>query len=947
MMAEHDILAARLRSGSSGVAHVNNRSRVADRQRHAALPSSFSPPVAFHVTGFGVFNGVPDNPTTHLVKELPGELRARGHIRSRRASGDGAEADSASCASSTGQQPGALAAHDGCFEVNSHVVLDVSAQEGGRQVREMHARLNRRRRKKRSGGVSVVAKDTAGYPTRRSIYEDTISKGDGAAGKISGKDHNLDIAGGCCESAAVAGISNGSESGGSGRLDPEEEEEEDDNRQISVFVHCGVDWGGSKFKLESRGYNEATFRVPDEKGYWPADAAIDENNPDITHVRETTLPIADTLRKLDEMGWGPDRVQESTCAGRFVCNYVYYTSLGLCEEASSAAAESGLPHNDGRHSLFVHVPPFSVIGKEEQLSFVADCLAAIAECLGGVSNDPEEPVGTSVAGPKGVFSSAPANMIVPISPDDGQRAHPMRIHLTASPCQGHTPPQAPPSPAVPSRSNAGLPRAYTAIARSHSLPYSDSRRFSLPRAADMDDSRSAGTSMMIWDDDDFQVGVTKRASLPLPLLGEDEGIRISRFSSSPGAASLRHADSNGGGSSSGNGCGNRREYSSHRSHHCSDAVHEYEGEYEQETPAEVTKRRLVEAGFEDLDVEAAMATTGTDDMETNMQLLFDITPLLPRGSPAVGDIGALREFLSSSNDQVGHRRRGGGGGGAAPRHSSGGNRVRTRSVGSAAGMGGVSPKWAGDVVPKVMPTTNGSSPSPVVSSDTSTPRGRRGLLNRFRRYKKGSSSGGSSNTATVSPSPAKIPPLSSSSSLSSSSGRSAEAAATATATTMAPPRTAAMKERRPIVAQSSSATTWASMNTDGGDGGGGVPSPEYCRRTTGNSQSQSPPPPPDLLRTIIGSGVRGEKVDLSAGWSDTSQLGGATLRLVLLVRLDVGMGPGAIAAYCCRAVLAATRKAEGGGRADALAVWRDAGEAMVVLAVQDSRALTAVLEVSD
>lgn len=156
-----------------------------------------------------------------------------------------------------------------------------------------------------------------------------------------------------------------------------------------------------------------------------------------------------------------------------------------------------------------------------------------------------------------------------------------------------------------------------------------------------------------------------------------------------------------------------------------------------------------------------------------------------------------------------------------------------------------------------------------------------------------------------------------------------------------------MKERRPIVAQSSSATTWASMNTDGGDGGGGVPSPEYCRRTTGNSQSQSPPPPPDLLRTIIGSGVRGEKVDLSAGWSDTSQLGGATLRLVLLVRLDVGMGPGAIAAYCCRAVLAATRKAEGGGRADALAVWRDAGEAMVVLAVQDSRALTAVLEVSD
>ncbi|CAN0104045.1 unnamed protein product [Discosporangium mesarthrocarpum] len=29
-------------------------------------------PVVFHLTGFGKFNGVPDNPTTHLMRHLEG-----------------------------------------------------------------------------------------------------------------------------------------------------------------------------------------------------------------------------------------------------------------------------------------------------------------------------------------------------------------------------------------------------------------------------------------------------------------------------------------------------------------------------------------------------------------------------------------------------------------------------------------------------------------------------------------------------------------------------------------------------------------------------------------------------------------------------------------------------------------------------------------------------------
>ncbi len=38
-------------------------------------PKPQEPQVIFHLTGFGKFHGVPDNPTTHLMKELPPVLK--------------------------------------------------------------------------------------------------------------------------------------------------------------------------------------------------------------------------------------------------------------------------------------------------------------------------------------------------------------------------------------------------------------------------------------------------------------------------------------------------------------------------------------------------------------------------------------------------------------------------------------------------------------------------------------------------------------------------------------------------------------------------------------------------------------------------------------------------------------------------------------------------------
>lgn len=914
------------------------------------------PPIAFHVTGFGVFNGIPDNPTTHIVNELPGALMARGFHNSRDGSGGSSDRGS----SFSGQpRSGAFIAKDGSFEIYPRGVLHVSADEGGRQVRQMHSRLSSRRHRHHrgshdmtsSGGVTdaSVMDEEAEYPAERPLYQDTgrrfvdeNSGCDGAADDISGNCNKSD--GGASSIPADAGISAGSDPGG-----PVYPDEDDDERkgQTSVFVHCGVDGDGRTFKLESRAYNEATFRVPDEKGYQPTHIAIDESNADIAHVRNTTLPIAETLSKLEEMGWGPAHVMESTCAGRFVCNYVYYTSLGLCEaEASSAvpAAEDPCPPTSSpppksrcqRHCLFLHVPPFSVIAKDEQLSFVVDCLTAIAECLGasaGTSDakkDSSIDEGPAVAvGARGgnagsdttdVFAPAPADTVAPSS------------HGNIRPNEQRGPPSNLPSATVPSRSNAGSFRSYaaTAIRRSNSMPYYGAGRSSNLLVGERDGSTSY-LSSVIWDEDDLRPVATKaEARLPMPSSRAHGDSHYARFrSAARGPATHHSADYSS--SSVDVGGGMLRGYSGRQDQE--DNVSEYYDEDDEETQAEVTRRRLIEAGFEALDVDAGMATTGSDDMETNMQFLLDITPLLPRGSPAVGDIDALREFLSGTSDHgPGGRRRNIGAGGAAPRPSPVGSRVRTRSAGSAGGMAGVTPKWVGEIRPKVSPNGVNGTASPGVSSEASTPRSGGGLLARFRRHKKNSSSTGSASST-----------LSTASLSSSTTSTSLK--------TRRPAAAAATKEQRsalatPAIARSysmgtTSTTTVSTVDAAASGGRGGDASPEYCRRTTGNS-TRSLSPPPDNLRCTVGVPT---KIDPSAGWGDTSPLAATTLRLVLLVRVDLGMGAGAIAAHCCRAVLAATRKVEGSGAADELAVWRNAGEATVVLAARDSRALGAVLEV--
>lgn len=209
----------------------------------------------------------------------------------------------------------------------------------------------------------------------------------------------------------------------------------------TVLLHMGVNYKGKGFQLEQCAYNDATFRIPDEKGFQPtkecvvaglewdktlttpldvkglceklhqkypgSDAPVveekkeDEEEKEETKEETTDSPsnkrrklnaegekaesveasteAKDTTTAKDNEESTPIRIFPSTDPGRYVCNYTYCYSLNkFCSE----------PKDDKNkcYSLFLHVPPFKLIPEEDQLKFVVDLMQLIDEA---VSKAPE------------------------------------------------------------------------------------------------------------------------------------------------------------------------------------------------------------------------------------------------------------------------------------------------------------------------------------------------------------------------------------------------------------------------------------------------------------------------------------------------------------------------------------------------------------------------------
>jgi len=145
-------------------------------------------------------------------------------------------------------------------------------------------------------------------------------------------------------------------------------QKEDTTNHVYVVLHLGVNYRGENFELEQCAYNEADFRVPDERGHQPRNAPIAEGVAVGEPIR-TELDVDALVQQLnvnlpdDKAG---AKAVRSSDPGRFVCNYTYYYSMSKC---------SG--HSNRIRCLFLHVPPFSVASEADQLRFVADLMAAI------------------------------------------------------------------------------------------------------------------------------------------------------------------------------------------------------------------------------------------------------------------------------------------------------------------------------------------------------------------------------------------------------------------------------------------------------------------------------------------------------------------------------------------------------------------------------------------
>jgi pyroglutamyl-peptidase len=154
-----------------------------------------------------------------------------------------------------------------------------------------------------------------------------------------------------------------------------------------VMLHLGVNYKGTEFQIERCGYNEADFRVPDERGEQPQRESIVALNQDGHHrelgealftefdvpalVTSLNISLTELARSLGSGCNDNERqrfgVRESTDPGRFVCNYTYCLSLDRCQKHNSRDDSRGTK----TRSLFLHVPPFDQIPEPAQLEFIA------------------------------------------------------------------------------------------------------------------------------------------------------------------------------------------------------------------------------------------------------------------------------------------------------------------------------------------------------------------------------------------------------------------------------------------------------------------------------------------------------------------------------------------------------------------------------------------------
>ncbi|XP_037315421.2 pyroglutamyl-peptidase 1-like [Pungitius pungitius] len=136
--------------------------------------------------------------------------------------------------------------------------------------------------------------------------------------------------------------------------------------QPQLVVHVGVSGLATTVTLEQCGHNNGYKRL-DNCGFCPASQCCMDGGPDCMH---SVLDMDAVCQRVNDSGLGVT-ISVSKDAGRYLCDYTYYTSLYL-----------------GRgHCAFIHVPP---LGKPYSSQDLGRALqAAIQEMLKLLELDPK------------------------------------------------------------------------------------------------------------------------------------------------------------------------------------------------------------------------------------------------------------------------------------------------------------------------------------------------------------------------------------------------------------------------------------------------------------------------------------------------------------------------------------------------------------------------------
>ena len=160
-----------------------------------------------------------------------------------------------------------------------------------------------------------------------------------------------------------------------------------------VCIHIGVNYKGTLMHLEEVAYNDASFRIPDNQGKQPKQDPINISREigsefrtrldlesiakaqnktlrytrKVKHINGSSASPSQTSPTTEEDPHRDEVVRVSTDPGRFVCNYIYFSSLTAFEE---------YPHI---YSLFLHVPPVDQMDLEFQKEYLVDLLRRLKD----------------------------------------------------------------------------------------------------------------------------------------------------------------------------------------------------------------------------------------------------------------------------------------------------------------------------------------------------------------------------------------------------------------------------------------------------------------------------------------------------------------------------------------------------------------------------------------